>query len=155
MRKLAACLMLVSAATFAAGCGDTSEPGGAGATATDPDGDPVDPENTFTLTVPGTTTDVTQGKNQEVTLKIDRGDKFKDEVTLAITVPDGVKIQPEKPVIKKGESEVNVMLEVADTAAVGEHNVMVKAKPAKGKEVSKGFKVKVDKKEAAEPEDDN
>jgi uncharacterized membrane protein len=104
-------------------------------------------EDTFTIKVPGTATNIERGKRQEVTISIDRGDAFKQNVKLQFKAPEGLKVIPPDPVVKTGENEAKVLIEVADNAPPGEKAVEVTGTPDTGKPTSVTMKVQVEKKD--------
>ncbi|MEX0702948.1 MAG: hypothetical protein WD069_12710 [Planctomycetales bacterium] len=151
MKKLATILALVT--IFAAGCGKESQPGGPGATngaatngaATDGAAKDrtADKERTFTITVPGTTVDIDQGEQDEVTIKLNRGSEFKETVNVAFDAPAGVTISPATAELKQGENEVKITLTATNSATVGKHRVTVKATPQTGPAVAEPFDLEV------------
>jgi uncharacterized membrane protein len=116
-----------------AGCSNESQKGGPGA---------VSDARTFTLSVPGET-NVKPGKREEVTISIDRGKEFTQDVRLEFKKPAGVQVIPADPVIKSGESQVKVFIGADDGAAAGAKTVEVIGKPETGKTVSVTMKVDV------------
>lgn len=90
-------------------------------------------DGTFTLDMPNLSTDITQGETQNVTISINRGDNFDQDVALQLTnLPKGVTITPEKPVLKAGEEEVVLAVAAAPDAALGDFTVNVSGQPAAG-----------------------
>jgi len=133
-----------TASTFT-GCGDTSEKGGD--TTKNKEGEVKDAAKTFTITAPSAHTGITQGSDDTVTIAVDRGDKFMEEVTVEFMPPAGVTCDPAKVVVKKDQSEAKTLVKVAAGTAEGEHVVKVKATPAKGEAVDQTFVVDVSKAE--------
>lgn len=137
-------LALALACPLAIGCGQTSEKGGPGAKAgAGENKDAADSAKTFTITVPGDMS-LEQGKSEEVTIAVNRGDEFKEKVKLTIETPKGVTADPANIDAGAEQAEAKVMLKVAADAKVGEHTVTVKGKPETGKEVSESLKLTVD-----------
>lgn len=90
-------------------------------------------EKTFSLDMPNLSTGIKQGETQNITIGIDRGDNFDQDVTLTLTnVPAGVTMTPEKPVLKKGEEEVVIAVAAAADAALGDFTVNVSGSPSGG-----------------------
>lgn len=149
--SLAAILTLV-------GCMNESQPGGPGVKPTQSpkvsDGSSakettiVDKAQTFKLAVPATETDLKQGEREDVTISIDRGDNFTQEVKLQFKPPAGIKITPADARIKSGEKQVAVTVEAAADAKPGETNIEVIAVPESGKSVTMQMKVEVDEKKS-------
>jgi uncharacterized membrane protein len=104
-------------------------------------------ENAFRLDMPNLATKVKQGETKAVSIGIDRGKNFDQDVTLAFeNLPKGVTVEPPKPVIKHGDKEVSVTIHTAEDAAVGDFTIKVDGQPAKGDPASNTFKLTVDKK---------
>jgi len=90
-------------------------------------------EGTFTLDMPNLSTDITQGETQNVTIGINRGDNFDQDVTLKLTnIPQGVTITPEQPVLKAGDKEIVLAVAAAGDAALGDFKVTVSGQPSVG-----------------------
>jgi uncharacterized membrane protein len=124
-------LMLALAAMY--GC-QSSSPRGGGMTK----------EVGFKIAVPTFDTDVKQGETQNVTLSLERGDYFKQDVKLQIEASKGIRVDPTKVLIKASES-ADVQLRIATTrdTALGSYHVSVKGTPETGEPTSVGFTVKV------------
>lgn len=154
MKKLTWATLAMSAALV--GCMNESQPGGPGAVkpAATPkaDGTParetmvVDKEQTFKLALPATDTDLKQGEREDVTISIDRGDNFTQDVKLQFKPPKGISVTPADATIKSGDQEVKVTLEAASDATPGESTIEVIAIPETGKSVSLQMTVEVDAK---------
>lgn len=135
--SLVACLFVV-------GCGKESGKGGAGADK----GATADKENpdknTFTVTVPGDTT-VTMGKQQEISVEVNRNEGFEEEVTIAFEAPEGTKITPDEYVVKKDETTAKAMLTVEEGATAGDKKVKVTGTPKSGENpVDQEFKLTIE-----------
>lgn len=90
-------------------------------------------EGTFTLDMPNLSTDITQGETQNVTIGINRGDNFDQNVTLQLTnIPKGVTITPEQPVLKAGDEEIVLAVAAAADAALGDFTIAVSGQPSTG-----------------------
>ena len=59
--------------------------------------------------------------------------------------PPGVKVTPAAPEIKASEKSVDVTIEAAKDATLGEHTVTVKGIPSTGEPATGSFKVDVKK----------
>jgi len=104
-------------------------------------------ENTFKLDTPTLSTKVKQGETKEVTISIERGKNFDQDVNLKFEdLPTGVKIEPATPEIKHGDKEAKVTIHAADDAALGDFTVKVVGHPAKGENAPSNLKLTVDKK---------
>jgi uncharacterized membrane protein len=142
----------------AVGCETKSPPGGPGATGrsavtkastastgvTRTDA-PGGSEATFKLGTPLTSTNLKQGEKKEVTITIDRGDAFKDNVQLKFETPKGLKVSPDNAAIKAGDKEVKVHVEADKDAPLGDHAITVNGTPDKGAATSVPLKITVDK----------
>jgi uncharacterized membrane protein len=104
-------------------------------------------ENTFKLDTPTLSTKVKQGETKTVTIGIDRGKNFDQDVTLKFEdLPTGVTIDPPSAMLKHGEKEAKVEVRVADDAAIGDFKIKVDGKPANGDTAGNTFKLTVEKK---------
>lgn len=154
MHKL--CLSLLTLVVLVAtGCDGKSPPGGPGATGTASGtarGTGItlgQPDNTFSLDVPNLETDLKQGEKKTITIGIVRGKNFDQDVKLDFgDAPPGVKVSAVSQEIKAGEKNVQVTLEVAKDAALGEHQITVTGTPAReGAKTSAKFQIEVKKPE--------
>lgn len=137
-----------------AGC-NQGTPGGPGTT--EPESkkhfyDVGHPDNTFTLSVPSSmplmSTNIKQGDTTKVTIGINRGKSFDQDVALKFEgLPTGVTIEQTSAVISHDKSEANLTLTATDTAALGEFEIHVVGHPTTGSNASNKFKINVDKKE--------
>jgi uncharacterized membrane protein len=98
----------------------------------------------FTIAVPTFDTDVKQGQTQNVTVSLERGDYFKQDVKLQIETSTGLSIYPTDILVKASESPA-VQLRIATTrdTALGSYLVSVKGTPKTGEPTSTAFTVKV------------
>lgn len=147
MRTLA---LLVGASLGAVlvGCHAYNTPGGPGATLRNSKPAIVgNADNTFTLGTPTLATDIKQGETKTVTLSISRGKNFDQDVRLEISgMPAGVKVSPATPEIKANQDKVDVSIEAAKDAALGEHGLTVTGTPTKeGAKATAHLKIDVKK----------
>lgn len=143
---------LLSVAVLAmVGCQDKSTTGGPGATGGSNRDKPMvgQADNTFKLDAPNLKTDIKQGETKSVSLGISRGTNFDQDVALEFgQLPKGIKVNPANPAIKAGDKNVQLNIEAAKDAAVGEHNIQVTGKGAKGgPPATTSFKIEVEKPE--------
>ncbi len=141
MKKLLAGVMALGL-VFVIGCeNNKSAPGGPGATA---DNKSQKSSDTFKIVAPGKT-ELKQGEEKEVKIKVDRGKDFKEDVTLTFETPKGIHMAPDRITVKGGETEAAIKVKADNDAPLGDHNnVKVLATPAKGTATSQNFDVKVD-----------
>ncbi|MEO2087936.1 MAG: hypothetical protein ABGY75_00350 [Gemmataceae bacterium] len=138
----------VTAALFAAGCGNTSPTCGHASGTTNPTtGKANDKSATFNFKGPAITPSLAQGEKKNITLTLDRGNDFRDTVKFSAEAPKGLKVEFPKASVAAGEpNDVIMSVEAAADAAVAEHNIKVTATPAAGAATSLDIKVKVDAK---------
>jgi len=96
----------------------------------------------FSITVPAATT-VKQGANPIITLTVNRGAYFKQDVKLDINT-DGIVVTPSYVLLKASDKpDVQLQIAVARDAAIGDYRVSVKGTPESGAPTSTAFIVKV------------
>ncbi len=101
----------------------------------------------FKIAVPTFDTKVKQGEIKSVTISLERGDSFKQDVTLEITLSkgQGITLDPTKVLVKVSDkSDVQLMITVPKDAALGEYKVSVTGTPTTGEPTSTKFNVKVE-----------
>jgi len=100
----------------------------------------------FNISVPTFDTKVKQGETQAVTIKIERGESFKQDVKLEIKLSkgEGISIDPAKVTVKASDKpETQIKITAPKDAALGEYNISVTGTPTTGEATSVEFKVKV------------
>jgi uncharacterized membrane protein len=100
----------------------------------------------FKIAVPILTTDIKQGEVQSITISLERGDSFKQDVTLEtkLSKGEGLKFDPAKVTVKAGDkSDIQLMITAPKDAALGEYKVSVKGTPTTGEATSMEFNVKI------------
>jgi len=130
------------------GCSDLGTRGGPGAT--DPNATrPLiygQSDDTFNLSMPNLSTTVTQGQTKSASMGIKRGTTFDEEVTLRFAaMPRGVTLDPQSPVIKRGETEAQFTFKAAEDASLGDFTLHVTGQPTKGADASNEFAITVAK----------
>ena|SRR5438552_3660260 len=145
MRKLTA-VLVCTALAVSFGCNQNkSAPGGPGAPGSTTRG--AGKADTFTVNPPSGTTDIKQGQSKEITISVNRGRDFKQNVKLTInTDAKGVMIKPETAELKASDTATSLKftLEASKDAATGEHTVTVKATPeTAGESTQSSFKINV------------
>ncbi len=104
-------------------------------------------DKTFNLTVPHMSTTLHQGEAKEVSIGIERGKNFEEDVALEFADgPKGVTLASANPVIMHGSSEAKVTLKATDDASLGDFTVKVTGHPTKGGDATNEFKITVAKK---------
>jgi len=106
-----------------------------------------DRDHQFSVKVPSGATNVTQGKQKEVTISLNRGSSFKEPVKVKIDAPAGIKAVPAETTIPADDNKAKVTLEAADDATVGRHTVTVTGIPETGNSTSVDMDVEVKKKD--------
>jgi uncharacterized membrane protein len=100
----------------------------------------------FKIAVPTFDTKVKQGEIQTVTISLERGESFKQDVTLEIKLSkgEGITFDPAKVLVKASDKpDVQLQISAAKDAAIGEYQVSVKGTPEIGQPTSTEFNVKV------------
>jgi uncharacterized membrane protein len=134
MKNAIAIVMTLVLATVS-GCSSSSEKGGS-----------VVKGEGFKIAVPTLDVKLQQGEVQNVTVSLERGDYFKQDVKLEIKLPkgEGISIDPTSVTIKASDKpDVQLRVTVAQNAALGEYHVSVKGIPKTGESTSTVFTVKV------------
>jgi hypothetical protein len=132
MKNAIAIVMALVLATVS-GCQSSSPRGGSAFT-----------DEGFKVAVPTLTTEIKQGETQSVTISLERGKYFKQDVKLQIEASKGISIEPTSLVIKASDKpEVQIRIAAAQDAAIGEYSVSVKGTPKTGEPASTAFNVKV------------
>jgi len=100
---------------------------------------------TFTLRMPVGSTSEKQGESQLVSIAINRGTNFDDDVQLSFSnLPTGVTLDPMNPTITRSDKEAKINITAADDASVGDFIINVNAHPMKGGADAKGeFKLSI------------
>ena len=111
---------------------------------TSPQGGSVAKGEGFKIAVPTLDTKLKQGEVQSVTVSLERGDYFKQDVKLQIEASKGISVEPTSVIVKASEKpDVQLRITAAQNAAIGEYHVSVKGIPKTGESTSTTFAVKV------------
>lgn len=123
MKKLIAMFMMFTLIAVS-GCMNTSKQGG------------IAPTNEqFSITVPSSVT-LIQGATQPITISLDRGSDFKQDVMLNIKA-NGISVMPTSILVKAGDKpDVQVQVTAVKDAALGNYTLSVRAIPAFGNPTS-------------------
>ena len=98
----------------------------------------------FKIAVPTFDTKVKQGETQTVTIKLQRGESFKQDVKLQIEAAKGISVDPAKVLVKASDKpDVQLMITAPKNTALGEYKVSVTGTPTTGEPTSVEFKVNV------------
>jgi len=98
----------------------------------------------FKIAVPTFTTDIKQGEVKNVTISLERGKYFKQDVKLQITTSTGISVDPTSVIIKaSGIPAVQLRIAAAQNASLGAYRVSVRGIPKTGEPTSTEFNVKV------------
>ena len=102
---------------------------------------------TFTLKGPVTSTTIKQGDKQTIKLTLNRGNKFKQDVTLSADAPKGLKVDIQPGTVKASDKETAEATITADKdAPIGEHKITITGTPKEGNPTKIDATVKVEKK---------
>lgn len=98
----------------------------------------------FKISVPTFDVDMKQGDVQSVTISIERGEYFKQEVKLEIFAVKGISVEPTSVTVKASDMpDVQLRITVPKDAALGAYLVSVKGTPKTGEPAVTDFNVKV------------
>ncbi len=98
----------------------------------------------FKIQVPFFETKVLPGEIQTAKISLQRGDSFKQDVTLLIKTAEGISIDPAKVVVKAGDKpDIQLTITAPKDVALGDYIVTVTGTPATGDSTSVEFNVKV------------
>ena len=128
------------------GCNQET-PGGPGA-ATQTENKPMlgQADGTFVLSVPLISTSLKQGETKSASVTIKRGKNFDEDVTLKFSnIPKGVSLDPESQVIKHGATEAKFKIVAANSAALGDFDLVMSGHPSKGADSTSAFKITINK----------
>lgn len=132
MKSFTRAALLMAVALSPIACNKSSEGGAPGT------------KNTFKISAPSGTVDLTQGEKKVEKVSLDRGTDFKQGVKLSANAPDKLKVDFEKSSIAASDpKDVNMTIEAAKDAQVGEHTITVTATPDTGAPTTVDVKVKV------------
>ena len=98
----------------------------------------------FSITVPTFDTSVKQGEVQTVTISLQRAADFNEDVTLQVKASKGIRVEPASATVKASDKpDVQLQVDAATDAAIGEYHVYVKGTPVTGEATSVEFTVKI------------
>ena len=109
-----------------------------------PKGGSVGQGEGFNIAAPTFDVKVKQGEPQTLTIKLQRGESFKQDVKLQIEAAEGISVDPAKVIVKASDKpDVQLMITVPKNATPGEYKVSVTGTPTTGEPTSVEFNVKV------------
>jgi uncharacterized membrane protein len=98
----------------------------------------------FKIAVPTFEIEIKQGETQSVTISLERGESFKQDVKLEFKAAKGISIEPTDIMVKASDKpEVALRITVPKDAALGVYKISVKGTPKTGEPTSTEFNVKV------------
>jgi uncharacterized membrane protein len=98
----------------------------------------------FKVAVPTFTTEIKQGETLNVTISLERGKYFKQDIKLQIVASKGISVEPASVIIKASDKpDAQLRIAAAQNAALGEYSVSVRGIPKTGESASTAFTVKV------------
>jgi len=111
-----------------------------------PEGGSVGKGEGFKIDVPTFDTKIKQGEFKSVTISLERGDFFKQDVTLEFKLVEGkgITFDPAKVLVKASDKpDVQLQVSADKDAALSEYRVSVIGTPKTGEPASTEFNVKV------------
>lgn len=141
-------ILAISAALALYGC-DTGTTGGPGTTTPESEKPMMgQTDDTFSLDLPMMSASVEQGEQETVSIGINRGTNFAQDVSLKFSnIPPGIHIQPEVPVIARTDEEVELLIHASEEAAVGDFTVQISGHPERGDDATAELSITVSKRE--------
>ncbi len=131
--KTAITIVMTLALTAICGCRSSSPRGGG-----------MTKDVGFKIAVPTLGTDVKQGEVRSVTVSLQRGESFKQDVKLQLQASKGISVEPTDALVKASESpDVQVRVGATKDTALGTYVISVKGTPKTGEPTSTAFTVKV------------
>jgi uncharacterized membrane protein len=131
--KIAISMMMTLVLAAVSGCQSSSERGGG-----------MTQDVGFKIAVPTFSTQVKQGETKDVTVSLERGQYFKQDVKLEIKATPGITVEPTKASVKASDTpDVQLRVSAAKDAAIGGYQITVKGTPTTGEPTSTEFNVTV------------
>jgi uncharacterized membrane protein len=132
MKKVIMIVVTLALVTVS-GCYSSSEKGGS-----------MFKDEGFKIVVPTFATEIKQGEVQSVTISLERGAYFKQDVKFMIKTTKGISVEPTKVMVKASDKpDVQLRITAPKDAALGEYRVSVKGTPETGEPTSTVFNMKV------------
>jgi uncharacterized membrane protein len=146
MKSLATPLLCATLAVSFGCTPNKSAPGGPAAPGSSSHTAAASSADKFTISAPSGTTDIKQGTTKEITISINRGKDFKQNVKLTVsTDAQGLTVKPDTTEIMSSDTSTSktFTLQAAKDAALGEHKITVKGTPTTGTSTEQSFNVKI------------
>ncbi|UCD52137.1 MAG: hypothetical protein JSW27_05770 [Phycisphaerales bacterium] len=132
MRTIVALAMTLTLAGLG-GCRSSSPQGGA-----------MEKDQGFRIVVRRFTLDLDQGDVKTTRVSLKRGDYFKQDVHLQISVPENLTIEPNNLVVEASDKpDVDLTITADTDAALGKYRIAIKATPETGEPAAAELIVKV------------
>ena len=98
----------------------------------------------FKISVPTFDVEMKQGEIQSVTISLERGESFKQDVKFIIKTTKGITVEPTDVMVKASDTpDVQLRITVPKDAALGVYSVSVIGTPKTGEPTSTVFNVNV------------
>jgi len=109
-----------------------------------PQGGIMEKDHGFWIMAPRFTLDMDQGDVKTIRISLKRGDYFKQDVRLRISVPENLTIDPNNVLVKASDPpNVEVHITAATDAALGKYRISVKGTPVTGQATETEFVMRV------------
>jgi uncharacterized membrane protein len=109
-----------------------------------PSGGGMSSDQGFKIVVPVFDKTVKQGETRTVTIDLNRGKYFKQDVKLDIKASKGISVEPVGAMVRASDAPgVSLRITVAADAALGEYKIYITGTPTTGEPTSIDFGVKV------------
>ncbi len=107
-------------------------------------GEVSSPDSNFRMSAPLMETSVRQGEVRTVTVSLNRGRSFTQDVNLTIEEPRGLSIEPNDITVRSSDrQDVQLVITADEDAPIAVHQVEVQAEPETGKTTWVQFPVRV------------
>ncbi|MFB3894217.1 MAG: hypothetical protein ACE15C_19605 [Phycisphaerae bacterium] len=111
---------------------------------TSPQGGGPGTDEGFKIAVPLLPTSIKQGEVKDVSVSLQRGKYFKQDVKVDISASKGISVAPSEVTVKaEDKPQVPFRVTVPKDAALGEYLIYMKGTPQTGQPTSMNMKVKV------------
>ena len=98
----------------------------------------------FKISVPTFEMEIKQREIQSVTISLERGEFFKQDVKLEIKASKGISVEPTEVTVKASDMpDTQIRITVPKDAALGVYHISVRGTPKTGESTSTEFNVRV------------